>query len=313
MLIYVDTSLFESPAQVLVNTVNTVGVMGKGIALQFKKLYPVMFKEYQHLCEVGALTIGKLWIYKTNNKWILNFPTKTDWRKKSQVQYIELGLRKFVDTYKERGIQSIAFPQLGVGNGGLDWDREVKPLMEKYLRKLPIDVYVHIHRQTNSIPEYSNIREMRRWLETEPQMLSVQEFERELAQSLRELKSTTEHIVKICNQVPGDDEDQSILPFLQIIHKNKRSYALSREEVTDFWMQLRDRGLVSEFEYPQILHDFNDVAFFENMMTQLPYISRISVFLSGQQVSALTLNKKNLPQQSVGGSRNDTQIVTEAR
>lgn len=160
MLMYVDTNLFESPAQVLVNTVNTVGVMGKGIALQFKKLYPAMFKEYQHLCETGELTVGKLWIYKTNNKWVLNFPTKTDWRQKSKIEYIEQGLQKFVETYKERGIESIAFPQLGVGNGGLDWNHEVKPLMEKYLRKLPIDVYIHIYRQARNLPEFPNVKEI---------------------------------------------------------------------------------------------------------------------------------------------------------
>ncbi|GAX07121.1 macro domain protein [Secundilactobacillus pentosiphilus] len=145
MLIYVQTSLFDSSAQVLVNTVNTVGAMGKGIALQFKKLYPDMFKEYRHFCETGDLTVGKLWLYKTPTKWILNFPTKKNWRNKSKIEYIEAGLKKFVETYQERGIESISFPQLGTGNGGLDWENEVKPLMEKYLRPLPIKVYIHLY------------------------------------------------------------------------------------------------------------------------------------------------------------------------
>lgn len=157
MLIYLKTSLFDSSAQVLVNTVNTVGVMGKGIALQFKRLYPEMFKEYQRFCENGSLEIGKLWIYKSANKWILNFPTKTTWRSKSKLEYIEAGLKKFVATYQERGIESIAFPQLGTGNGGLDWEKEVKPLMEKYLRHLPIQVYIHLYNQQQSNPEFRNI------------------------------------------------------------------------------------------------------------------------------------------------------------
>ena len=77
MITYVDFSLFDSPAKVLVNTVNTVGVMGKGIAKEFKSIYPDMFDEYQQLCEDGALDIGKLWVYKTSHKWVLNFPTRT--------------------------------------------------------------------------------------------------------------------------------------------------------------------------------------------------------------------------------------------
>lgn len=76
MITYVKMNIFESPAQVIVNTVNTVGVMGKGIAKQYKTLYPEMFKEYQKFCEAKLLDVGKLWIYKTENKWVLNFPTK---------------------------------------------------------------------------------------------------------------------------------------------------------------------------------------------------------------------------------------------
>lgn len=76
MITYVKMDIFESPAQVIVNTVNTVGVMGKGIAKKYKVLYPEMFREYQKFCEMKLLEVGKLWIYKSENKWILNFPTK---------------------------------------------------------------------------------------------------------------------------------------------------------------------------------------------------------------------------------------------
>src|SRR5688572_26562315 len=99
MLTFVRGNLFESPAKVLVNTVNTVGVMGKGIALSFKQIYPEMFQRYVQLCESGQLDIGKLWLYKTPHKWILNFPTKKNWRAPSRLEYLEAGLRKFVATY----------------------------------------------------------------------------------------------------------------------------------------------------------------------------------------------------------------------
>jgi len=144
MLLYVNQNIFESPAQVLVNAVNTVGIMGKGIAKKYKELYPEMYQKYRYFCKNNMLETGKLWLYKDETKWILNLPTKNHWRNPSNIEYIELGLKKFVETYEEKGIHSISFPKLETGNDGLDWDSEVKPLFEKYLRPLPIDVFVHI-------------------------------------------------------------------------------------------------------------------------------------------------------------------------
>jgi O-acetyl-ADP-ribose deacetylase (regulator of RNase III) len=91
MLTYLYTSLFDSPAQTLVNTVNTVGVMGKGVAKTFRERYPAMFKEYKKLCDGGALTIGSLHLWKSDDRWVLNFPTKTTWRLPSKLEYIQQG------------------------------------------------------------------------------------------------------------------------------------------------------------------------------------------------------------------------------
>ena len=154
MLTYLDISLFESPAQTLVNTVNTVGVMGKGIAAEFKKRYPEMYQEYRRLCEAKKLDVGKLYIYRTANKIVVNFPTKTSWRQRSRVEYIEAGLQKFVDHYIDYGISSISFPRLGCGHGELDWERQVQPIMERYLQPLPIPVYIHLYpKGKEPIPE----------------------------------------------------------------------------------------------------------------------------------------------------------------
>ena len=144
MITYMTSDLFQSPAQVLVNAVNTVGVMGKGIALEFKKRYPEMFREYQTLCKTGQLDMGQIWLYKSPQKWILNFPTKRDWRDPSRLEYVEIGLKRFVEIYEQQGITSISFPRLGCGLGGLDWENEVRPLMEHYLNPLPIDVKIHV-------------------------------------------------------------------------------------------------------------------------------------------------------------------------
>lgn len=142
---YVDDSLFDSDAQVLVNTVNTVGVMGKGIAKEFKKRYPEMFEKYKEICKAGKFNTGDLWLYNIpdSDRRILNFPTKRHWRGRSKTEYIESGLQKFARTYAQKGITSISFPMLGSSNGGLDWETQVKPLMEQHLKDLPIEVRIH--------------------------------------------------------------------------------------------------------------------------------------------------------------------------
>ena len=144
MITYLASDLFQSPAQVLVNAVNTVGAMGKGIALKFKRKYPEMFTQYQAMCQQGEFGIGQLWLYKSPQKWVLNFPTKRDWRDKSRIEYVETGLTQFVKTYEAESITSISFPRLGCGLGGLNWENEVRPLMEHYLNPLPIEVIIHI-------------------------------------------------------------------------------------------------------------------------------------------------------------------------
>jgi O-acetyl-ADP-ribose deacetylase (regulator of RNase III) len=133
----VKGDIFESPAQTIVNTVNCKGAMGKGLSLQFKKMYPEMYKEYKKACDQGKLKIGIILPpYKVSERrWILNFPTKDNWRFKSKLEYIESGLIYFTEKYKEWGITSIAFPRLGCQLGGLSW-KNVKPLMVQYLENL---------------------------------------------------------------------------------------------------------------------------------------------------------------------------------
>lgn len=143
MLEYVTTSVFDSPAQTLVNTVNTVGVMGKGIAKDFRRLYPDMFDRYRAFCLSGGFAVGQLYLYRTSHKWVLNFPTKKHWRNPSKLEWVEAGLARFVATYSQYGITSVSFPQLGTGNGGLSWPT-VRPLMERHLKSVRIPVYIHL-------------------------------------------------------------------------------------------------------------------------------------------------------------------------
>jgi O-acetyl-ADP-ribose deacetylase (regulator of RNase III) len=139
-------NLFDSTTQCKVNTVNTVGAMGAGIALQFKFIYPAMYDSYRDYCKKGEFKVGMLQVWKQkDNDWVLNFPTKKRWKDKSEIEYLEKGLQNFVNTYKKRGITSITFPQLGTANGGLNWEKDVKPLMEYYLNQVDIPVEIVLY------------------------------------------------------------------------------------------------------------------------------------------------------------------------
>ncbi|MEJ5305635.1 MAG: macro domain-containing protein [Ignavibacteria bacterium] len=154
----IEGNLFNSKAQTLVNTVNTEGVMGKGLALEFRLRYPDMFKKYAKLCKEGKFRVGELWLFKTNTRWILNFPTKKAWRDDSKIEYLEVGLKKFINTYKEKNIQTIAFPVLGANLGNLDPNLSLE-IMIHYLSNcdIPIEIYKY---DPNSVDDiYNNLKE----------------------------------------------------------------------------------------------------------------------------------------------------------
>jgi O-acetyl-ADP-ribose deacetylase (regulator of RNase III)/uncharacterized protein YwgA len=135
--------LFSSKAQTLVNTVNCVGVMGKGVALEFKNRFPEMFKDYEQRCVRREVKLGRPYLYKTLvPPWILNFPTKDHWRSVASLEAIIEGVRYLVEHYREWGITSLAVPPLGCGQGQLEW-RVVGPTLYRHLSKMdiPIELY----------------------------------------------------------------------------------------------------------------------------------------------------------------------------
>jgi len=137
-------NLFESRAEALVNPVNCVGVMGKGLALEFKKRFPAMFEDYARRCERRQVRLGEPYPFRdASGILIVNFPTKDHWRSPSRLADIERGLDHFVEHYREWAFKSVAFPQLGCGNGGLSWE-EVSSLMFSKLQALKIEVEVYM-------------------------------------------------------------------------------------------------------------------------------------------------------------------------
>ena len=293
MITYVVGDLFTSPAKVLVNTVNTVGVMGKGIAYDFKRIYPEMFEEYQKLCKQKKFNVGQLWLYKTPHKWILNFPTKKHWRGKSKMEYIEAGLRKFADTYDSKGMLSVSFPMLGCGNGGLDWKNQVQPLMEKYLADLPIDIFIHLHRQNAPKRDFEEIKKR---LQGELQYLPFAEFwddVKKLISSEQEfvtLDNSTRFTVSAVPEPESLSKQESMpkqmsLPGITasprpngysesclIFKSDSSEFTISKEIIEELWGVMKSQGYLLTRDFPE---DMADCDIIVSLLQNLPYIQPI--------------------------------------
>ncbi|MGY4230081.1 O-acetyl-ADP-ribose deacetylase (regulator of RNase III) [Bradyrhizobium sp. USDA 4503] len=156
MIKFTRGNLLDSKAEALVNTVNTVGVMGKGVALMFKEAYPENFKAYEAACKKKVVRVGHMFVTERQAligpKWIINFPTKQHWRGASKMEWIESGLRDLKGVITEKKVRSIAIPPLGSGNGGLNWP-DVRPKIEAALGTLN-DVSVIVYEPTD---QYQNV------------------------------------------------------------------------------------------------------------------------------------------------------------
>ena len=146
MIKFLSGSPLDAPVAAVVNTVNTVGVMGKGIALMFKEAFPENFRAYEAACKRKEVRVGHMFVTENlalcGPRWILNFPTKQHWRQPSRMEWITAGLRDLRGVVEENNIRSIALPALGCGNGGLDWS-EVRPEIEQSLAEMnDVDVLV---------------------------------------------------------------------------------------------------------------------------------------------------------------------------
>ena len=241
MIRYIEGDIFKSPAQVIVNTVNTVGVMGKGIALEFKKRYPDMFQAYRDICDKRKLKTGSLMLYYEPDHWVLLFPTKENWRNPSRMEYIEAGLAKFSRTYAEKGITSVAFPKLGCGNGELNWS-EVQPVMEKYLKDLPIDVYIYFGTGPDPIPEHKIQEKTIDWLRQNAKDMSFQGLEDDIRYN--------------CSIVPysfsSAETDWNVIWQEGLVFENQdleaASVTVNEDEFFEIWSDLRISGIALKDE-----------------------------------------------------------------
>ncbi|MCA9682970.1 MAG: macro domain-containing protein [Myxococcales bacterium] len=252
---------------------NTVGVMGKGLAQEFKRRYPTMFTRYQEHCKSGSLTIGKLYLYRSPNKWVLNFPTKQHWKNPSEIEWIEAGLQKFVAEYEEQGISSVSFPQLGCGNGGLDW-AEVKPLMDHYLQPLPIPVFVHTRiSDPNFVPEHHQRQPL---TPNPPALVNAPPEQVSFAEFLRDFISLGLTIIDTQNVQHDEDQSQPLPDFH--VEAHGRSMCISGERLRDAWNKLVTVGAMPMHELPGFTPE--DSSVIAQQLNRLRYIEPIT-FVAG--------------------------------
>jgi len=146
MITAAEGNLLQAPVDALINTVNTEGVMGKGIALQFKEAFDLNYRLYRQACKEQRVRVGEMFVTETNElvgpRFIINFPTKRHWKEKSRLEYITAGLEALKRIIVEKGITSVAMPPLGCGNGGLDW-AQVRPIILQSMAEVAIPIQLY--------------------------------------------------------------------------------------------------------------------------------------------------------------------------
>lgn len=304
MIAYVTGDLFESPAQTLVNTVNTVGVMGKGIALRFKQIYPEMFREYQDLCERKVLEVGKLHVYRTSHKTVLNFPTKRDWRRPSRPEYIQAGLETFVLNYERMGITSAAFPPLGCGNGELDFDTCVQPLMESYLGSLPIQVFIYAPQRSREVPpEHRDRAAIDEWLRSEPESLPFSDVWGDLEGLYRdgrrlETRRGGELGVRWVREIPAGAIR---------VHAPGKTRTFTRDELEEIWRVFRHAGMLDSRNIPARLS--RDFSYLQPVLAELSYVEEIELAESYESLRYNAFRGLQLVPAKAKGARHQFELI----
>ncbi len=243
---FTSGDMFESQSEAIVNTVNCVGVMGKGVALEFKRRWPDNFKQYKKLCAAKKLTPGLVFIYQRadlldddNPKFIINFPTKNHWREKSKLHYIEDGLDNLIPQLEFFGIKSVSMPPLGCGNGGLEWS-DVREVIERKLSTVNnVDFLIYGPKAAEITPEYA-IKDHKMTRERAILIKTIGEFE----------KYFGGHLTRISLQ--------KIVYFLQVMGLNYRAefakfdHGPYAEELKTVFRALEDQGYIEGYETEEI-------------------------------------------------------------
>ncbi len=205
------------------------------------------------------------------------------------MEYIEAGLSKFVSSYTDKGITSIAFPMLGCGNGGLDWESEVRPVMEQYLKNLPIDVYIHLYQNDPFRSEHKNINEIKTWLRSQPENLPFSEVWEDLANILDKnfmfhtLDEKIGFTAKIINQPELG---------LELRADGKVSF-ISFDQLVDLWQHVRSLGFLISSSAPYELGQYTP--YLVSILEPLPYLKPVLISSNYHEMSKNPIGLQYIP------------------
>jgi O-acetyl-ADP-ribose deacetylase (regulator of RNase III) len=239
ILTVLDGDIFTSPAQTLVNPVNTVGAMGAGLAQDFKRLMPSMFEAYRQACQADEFSPGQLLLYRTPHKWILNFPTRRHWRASVKLETIEQGLLKFAASFAEQGIVSASFPLLG--EEALGWE-QVWPLFVSILGHLPLMIYLHPQAEQTTLSGQA----LRRWLVTPPRVPPFVAWWRDLLRHLRREPHLLAQDVAYQAVLPKEGQK----PGLRLLSPSGEALYLSESALRELWAYVVQVGYVLPHALP---------------------------------------------------------------
>ena len=306
MLTYVYGDLFYSPAQVLVNPVNTLGTMSTGLSHDFKRYFPDMFAQYQALCQRDEFDIGQIMLYRTPHKIILNLPTRKHARAKARPDYVEAALRKFVAHYAELGLLTVSFPLLD--DADIPWESELKPLMESYLLPLPISLYVHLPARRPDLAYRPGGRVQRTWLNGQPRRIRFERFWADLLAIVRQ--NPTMHTLDAPAEpfrVQAEAGDSRRRLSLKINPANAAAIFIPETLLRDLWQFVERGGYLLLHNLPGGLADYG--AYLLPILSQLDYLWPLELEPAG---SVATLGLHYIPPVEGAGAPLQQRFTDEA-
>lgn len=243
MLITVETEIFQSPARVLVNPVNTAGVMSSGVSAEFKRFFPDAFSRYRSLCEAGQIEPGRLFFYQADFRTILHFPIKRHWRTAATVEIVESGLQKLAATWVDQNIHTLAIPRFAEGE--LDWDTLIRPMLEIYLGPLPIPVYLHYQPKPDT---RRSIKQLDQALNLPPQPISFDRVWKDLGRIVRrtygQFATDDNHVYTVAFQ------DGTRYSRLVVTPDGEGSAGIGATSLAELWDMLQSARLLLPSQFP---------------------------------------------------------------
>jgi hypothetical protein len=243
MLITVETEIFLSPARVLVNPVNTAGVMASGVSAEFKRFFPDAFASYRSLCEAGQFEPGRLYVHRAPYRTIVHIPIKRHWRTAASGQALEAGLQRLAIVWAEYGLHALGVPRFDEDE--LPWETLVQPLLETYLAPLPIPVYIH---SPSAADGRRSIRQIDQHLNMAPARIPFDRAWQEIGRIVRR----TNGVFRTSDGQPfmAAYESRGRYGRLIVTPDGERSITILESSLNDLWTMLNLAGLVLPSQFP---------------------------------------------------------------